>query len=1043
MVEEKQTIVVVGLGMVGLRFIEKLLEYDNTLSNNDKHFQVITFCEEPYPAYNRVGLTQFFEHRSAEKLLMIHHDWYQSNNICVHLNDKVIKIDRDNKVVISEKGVESSYDYLVLATGSYAFVPPVKGIESKGVFVYRTIEDIHQIIEFSQRTNVRRAAVVGGGLLGLEAAKAVTELGLKVSVVERNRWLLNRQLDQVGGGMLTKQVEELGISVKLGLRMREIVPLDTESNHVGGIAFENSDEFLKTDCIIVSVGIRPRDELARDCGLNFDSTFGGVIVDDYLKTNDPSIFAIGEVASHRGLFYGLVGPGYEMADILAWNLSGKGREHNERVFIGGDCSTKLKLLGVQVASFGQYNIQNDRALPLVYNDPFGNIYKKLVFSKDGTRLMGGILLGETSEYGSLLALTKSKLKLTISPSELMFGPKREGNSDAKKLPDNAQICSCNNVTAGQIRNAIKDKKLDSVGAVKGCTKAGTGCGGCIPEVTDIFNATMASLGKVITNHLCEHFSFSRRELFDIIKVKGIKTFKELLENHGRGSGCEVCKPTIASVLASLWNDHILDHASLQDTNDRFLANIQRGGSFSVVPRVPGGEITPDKLIVLGQVAKKFGLYTKITGGQRVDLFGAKKYQLPEIWEELVDAGFESGHAYGKALRTVKSCVGSSWCRYGIGDSVGFAIRIENRYKGIRAPHKIKGAVSGCIRECAEAQGKDFGLIATDKGYNVYVCGNGGSRPKHAILLAADVDPETCIKYIDRFLMFYIVTADRLTRTARWLEQLEPQGGIEYLRDVIIRDKLGICTDLEVMMANLIDTYQCEWATVVRNPEKRKTFRQFVNDDEKQEEIEFIKERGQHRPVDWPKDGTIVNGLPSPPASPEGSIERRKWVKCGTVSDFPPDGGAVVKYGNSQIAVFNFATRNEWYATQNMCPHKKAFVLSQGLLGDSNDVPKVACPNHKKTFSLQDGACLTGDTNRIETFPVKIENGLVYIELPDEDAVDAKLATKRWLVRRGDAELDAEIIKNLRVANATRYNDGSIEMGRSGCETVCGNNNLDW
>jgi nitrite reductase (NADH) large subunit len=309
--------------------------------------------------------------------------------------------------------------------------------------------------------------------------------------------------------------------------------------------------------------------------------------------------------------------------------------------------------------------------------------------------------------------------------------------------------------------------------------------------------------------LCEHFAYTRQQLFEIVKIKEITTFDELLASHGQGLGCEICKPAIASILASLWNESLLHdaHRTLQDTNDRFLANLQRGGLYSVVPRVPGGEITPDQLVALGRIAKKYGLYSKITGGQRIDLFGAQVQQLPDIWEEVVGAGMESGHAYGKALRTVKSCVGTTWCRYGVQDSVGFAIRIEKRYRGIRAPHKIKAAVSGCIRECAEAHSKDFGLIATEQGYNLYVCGNGGAKPRHADLLASDLDEDSAIKYIDRFLMYYIQTADRLTRTSVWLENMD--GGIEHLRDVIIHDKLGICDELERRLQHLVDTYKCE------------------------------------------------------------------------------------------------------------------------------------------------------------------------------------------------------------------------------------------
>ena len=439
----------------------------------------------------------------------------------------------------------------------------------------------------------------------------------------------------------------------------------------------------------------------------------------------------------------------------------------------------------------------------------------------------------------------------------------------------------------------------------------------------------------------------------------------MIGSHGSGHGCEICKPAVASILASLWNESVLDkpHATLQDTNDRFLANIQRGGLYSVVPRVPGGEITPEKLIVLGQVARKYGLYTKITGGQRVDLFGAPVHLLPEIWGELIAAGFESGHAYGKALRTVKSCVGSTWCRYGVQDSVAFAIRVELRYRGLRAPHKLKGAVSGCVRECAEAQGKDFGLIATEKGYNLYVCGNGGARPRHADLLASDLDEDTAIRYLDRFLMYYIRTADRLTRTSVWLESME--GGIEYLRDVIVNDRLGIAAELERQMQAFVDSYECEWKAVVDDPEKRRFFAQFANTDETAQGVEFVTERGQKRPADWPTDFVPLDRLVKRSTIAAGRSRRMgrspRWVRVGSVSDFPENGGRAIKHGDAEVAVFRFDSRGEWYACQNTCPHKHEAVLSRGILGDQQGIPKVACPLHKKTFSLESGECLSGES----------------------------------------------------------------------------------
>ncbi|HEX3601841.1 MAG TPA: nitrite reductase small subunit NirD, partial [Lacipirellulaceae bacterium] len=487
------------------------------------------------------------------------------------------------------------------------------------------------------------------------------------------------------------------------------------------------------------------------------------------------------------------------------------------------------------------------------------------------------------------------------------------------------------------------------------------------------------------------------ELFALIKTRELRTFADVLTQFGTGHGCEVCKPAIASILASLWNEDILrpEHETLQDTNDRFLANLQRGGLYSVVPRVPGGEITPDKLAVIAAVAKKYDLYTKITGGQRIDLFGARVQDLPDIWEGLIEAGFESGHAYGKALRTVKSCVGTTWCRYGVQDSVGFAIRVENRYKGIRAPHKIKMAVSGCIRECAEAQSKDVGLIATEQGYNLYVCGNGGSKPRHAELLAADLDEETTLQYIDRFLMYYIMTAEKLTRTAVWCEKLE--GGLDHIRDVVIHDKLGIAAELEARLQRLVETYQCEWAAVVRDPEKRSRFRQFVNSDEPESCVEIVSERGQSRPANWPSEFVSLEQFRMLDGRSLGehnqAVAPLRWMPVGYAADFPLDGGATVKYGQSQIAVFNFESRGQWYATQNMCPHKKAFVLSRGIVGSAGEEPKVACPLHKKTFSLDTGESLQGEEYRIRTFRVKLEGEQVFVELPPSEALDPVMATE--------------------------------------------------
>ncbi len=980
----RRTVVVVGHGMVGHRFCESLVAADT-----QREWRVVSFCEEPRAAYDRVGLTQFFAHRDAKKLLIANLDWYREQGIELHVGDRAAAIDRKKRIVRSDRGLAIPFDKVVIATGSYPFVPSVPGVYLNGVFLYRTIEDLERIIAYS--SGAKRAVVIGGGLLGLEAARAILDLGLETHVVEFAPRLMPRQLDDAGARLLRGRIEALGVKVHLGASTKAILG----QRDVRGVEFENGER-IDAELVIVSAGIRPRDELASECGLTVGPR-GGIVVNDRLESSDPDIYAVGEVAAHRSIVYGLVAPGYEMAEVVAGNLTG-----TPRTFSGGDLSAKLKLMGVDVASFGDHEASADRARSLVYDDPIDGVYRKLLVSLDGKRLVGGVLVGDAADYSTLVSLSRGD-DLLAPPASLLTPPSARGAGatvGAESLGAAAQVCSCNNVTKGALCAAIRDKGLATIDAVKSATRAGTGCGGCVPLVTDIFRAELAAAGKAVKNDLCEHFAYSRQELFQIVKVRGVRSFEALIASHGHGNGCEICKPAVASILASLWNAPVLDHATVQDSNDRYLANIQRGGLYSIVPRIPGGEITPERLVVLGEVAKKYGLYVKITGGQRIDLFGAAMHELPDIWAELVAAGFESGHAYGKAMRTVKSCVGTTWCRYGVGDSVGFAIRVENRYKGVRAPHKLKSAVSGCTRECAEAQSKDFGLIATEKGWNLYVCGNGGMKPRHADLLASDLDDDTAIRLIDRFLMFYIQTADRLTRTSVWLDKLD--GGIEQLRAVVVDDKLGIAAELERQMDALVDSYQCEWTEVVRSPERREWFRQFLNEANAEAGIEVVEERGQHRPADWPKNGTLEAAeLPAEPA---------RWQSVGRVADFPREGGRTVLCGKTQIAVFHLESRNEWYATQNVCPHKRSLVLSQGLVGDAHGEAKVACPLHKKTFSLAEGRCLSGDSFKLATFPVRIEAGEVWLGLPESEALDRALATDVVRVRapREDAPATADV-----------------------------------
>lgn len=832
----RESLVVVGNGMVGHKFIELMVE-----RGANKRYDIIVFGEESRLAYDRVHLSEYFADKSADDLALATSQRYQELGVTVYRGDKILTIDRDTKQLTSANGMTLSYDKLVLATGSYPFVPPIAGKDAFGTFVYRTLDDLDAIKTFAQ--NAKIGVVIGGGLLGLECANALKLLGLQTHVVEFAPRLMPVQIDDQGGKLLRAKIEALGVGVHVGKSTTAIV---TENSKVQKLTFADGGELL-TDMVVFSAGIRPRDELARTTGLELGER-GGIAVHETCQTSDPDIYAIGECAAFQNKVYGLVAPGYQMAAAAADSLLGAAQPE---CFTGADMSTKLKLLGVDVASFGDAFAVTAGSREISFADNIAGTYKKIVIDKRGKHLLGGILVGDAADYGILHQMTQAKVVIPPCPEDLIL-PARKGESvgfGIDMLPDSAKVCSCENLSKGAICGAIRANDLSTVGEIKACTKAGTGCGGCVPMLNDILKAEMKKAGKQVLNHLCEHFPYSRQELFHRVKVQGLRTFAEVLHHSGKGGiGCEICKPAVASILASIWNDHILEkpHAPLQDSNDYFMANIQRDGTYSVVPRVAGGEITPDKLIVIGQVAKDFGLYVKITGGQRIDMFGARVDQLPAIWGRLVEAGFESGHAYGKALRTVKSCVGTTWCRYGQQDSVGFAIQVEDRYKGLRAPHKLKGAVSGCTRECAEAQSKDFGLIATEKGYNLYVCGNGGMKPQHAQLLAEDLSEEMAIRYLDRFLMFYIRTADRLQRTAPWLNNLE--GGMDYLKQVIIHDSLGIGEELERDMAAIVGTYQCEWRTTLQDEEKLKRFRHFINSDVIDPNIVTIEERGQKRPA---------------------------------------------------------------------------------------------------------------------------------------------------------------------------------------------------
>ena len=836
--------------MVAQRLVEALRDRDR-----DGAWQVAVLAEEPRAPYDRVALTSYFSGRDPESLALGDPALWSHPLVTLARGTRAVAIDRVGRTVTTDDGRAWPYDALVLATGSSPFVPPIDGIDQPGVFVYRTVDDVAAlrgwVAELGNQGRRARGAVIGGGLLGLEAAGALQALDVHCTVLQTGTHLMPAQVDLGGGELLRRLIQQRGVAVRVGA-----VTTRLRAGRRGGVGrLDLADgSRLDVDVVVVAAGITPRDELARAAGLAVGAR-GGVVVDESCRTADPHVWAVGEVACLAGGCIGLVAPGYAMAEVVADRLLG-----GAAVFPGADTAARLKLSGVDVASFGDASARTPGVLEVVYSDPVRGTYAKLVLSDDARTLLGGVLVGDASTYATLRPLVGTQL--AGDPAAYVLPDLPDGARPGGDLPDGAAVCSCNNVTAGRVRAAVHDDGCTDVAAVKACTRAGTTCGSCLPLVKKLVGAELAKAGVAVSTALCEHFPMSRRQLFDVVRVTGLRTFSEIVARHGAGRGCDICKPVVASILATLHHEHVLEgeNAALQDTNDHVMANLQKDGSYSVVPRMPGGEVTPEGLIAVGEVARDFGLYTKITGGQRIDMFGARLEQLPDIWGRLVDAGFESGHAYGKAVRTVKSCVGSTWCRFGVQDAVGLAVELELRYRGLRSPHKLKLGVSGCARECAEARAKDVGIIATEKGWNVYVGGNGGFTPRHARVLAEDLDTEALIRTIDRFLMYYVRTADRLQRTAPWIDEVE--GGLEGVRAVVLDDSLGIAAELDAAMAEHVTAYRDEWRATLEDPEKLRRFASFVNAPTTPDpSLTYVPERGQRRPArpDELAEPTLVSG----------------------------------------------------------------------------------------------------------------------------------------------------------------------------------------
>lgn len=871
--ETPRRVVVAGGGPAAHRFADAM----HARGLDGWHVTVLT--EETHLPYDRVALSKALTDNDYDLTLGEASMW-DHGSLELKTGERVIKINTDAKSVETAAGNSYEYDHLVVATGSNAARLPIPGAEH--THVYRTLEDVwainKAIAELTEKLGRKvKAVTIGGGLLGLESAAGTEQLGATPIVIDGAAWLMATQLDEGAGQAMGRLIKAKGFEVHSGVFPSEV--LSDDDGQVTGVLMADG-RIIDADLVIVAIGVRPRDELFR-AAEGEEQIFslgqrGGVVITDACETEIPGIWAIGEVANFGGMCLGLVAPANTMAEIVADRLHG-----GEATFPGFDTATKLKLSGVDVASFGDAFAKTEHALEIVYADPARGVYQKIVTTDDAKTLLGGIFVGDATPYTSLRPLLGRELSAEPGAYLTAAGG---GEAPDTELPDDAILCSCNNVTAGTIRDTVNgcgacegNAPVQELGELKGCTRAGTSCGSCVPMLKKLLEGELTKSGVEVSKALCEHIELSRQELFDAIRVLELTSFEEIMAKYGTGAGCDICKPTIASILASQHNAYVLDagRGALQDTNDRALANMQKDGTYSVVPRIAGGEITPKKLGVIAAVAEKYNLYTKITGGQRIDMFGARLEQLPEIWKELVDAGFESGQAYGKSLRTVKSCVGSTWCRFGVQDSVAMAIQLELRYRGLRSPHKLKMGVSGCARECAEARGKDVGVIATADGWNLYVGGNGGATPAHAQLLAKDLDDETLLKYIDRYFMYYIRTADRLQRTARWQEELD--GGIKHVEDVVVKDTLGIAEELEAAMAKHVDTYVDEWADTLKDPERLRRFRSFVNaPDQKDDSITFVPdERGQMRPATAEEKGKVLIGASIPVRSANESVTESK------------------------------------------------------------------------------------------------------------------------------------------------------------------------
>ena len=791
----KQRLVVIGNGMAGARFVEELLSRDG-----GERWQIAMFGDEPYGNYNRILLSGVLAQSHEPADIFINPlAWYEENEIKLHAGVRAARIDPGARVVHGMDGVTERYDKLVLATGSRALVPPMEGMKGKngapkkGLFVFRTLEDCNQIAAYAARC--KNAVVIGGGLLGLEAARGLLGHGLEVHVVHLMGHLMEMQLDARGGALLQAKLEQMGLRVHLRKNTKEILG----EERVTGVRFEEGGD-LACDLVVVSAGIRPNVELAREAGLLVER---GIVVGDDLATSDLHVHALGECAQHRGRTYGLVAPCWEQAQVLAERLSGK---KPRATYTGSRISTKLKVMGVDLTVMGARESVTEEDQEVEYVDKKRGVYKKLVV-REG-KLAGAILLGEAESATRFLHAFDRGAALPDDPARFLFpAAEAAGPQGILEAPDGAQVCNCNGVSKGEILASVRGGKR-TLKALCEATRAGTGCGSCKKDVKALFESCAgdAPVEDPSVHWYVPGVPLTKPDLIREIKLRGLRSVSAVFAALANGREDAPSKIGLASLLKTLWGKEYDDERDARFINDRVHANIQKDGTFSVVPRIYGGVTTPAELKRIAEVAERHQVpMVKITGGQRIDLLGISKEKLPEVWRDL---GIPSGHAYTKAFRTCKTCVGTDFCRYGVGDSTALGIAIEKRFQGIESPHKMKLAAAGCPRNCSEATTKDLGAVAIEGGkWEVYIGGAAGSRVRKGDVLCVVDSHEDVLKQMGRFMQYYREHAKYLERTYDFVERV----GIEKLRSVLIEDEEGIAARLDAEIQAAVDAYVDPWS----------------------------------------------------------------------------------------------------------------------------------------------------------------------------------------------------------------------------------------